>query len=128
MDGLPTTMIVNKALKGYPDCEGFPYHVWVAVEYSSNDELQGLPTPKEERALDAFENALLAAIRKSAGGHYIGQTSWNCLREFNFYVDDPEPVDERLETLAEQQKRAIQYEISEDEAWNRVEYFFDYEA
>lgn len=128
MDGLPSIMIVNKSLKGYPNREEFPYHVWVSVGYRSSDELQGLPTEKEARALDSIEDALLAAVRKSAGGHYIGQTTGNGVREFNFYVDDPEPVDIKLESIGEQQKRPIQYEICEDDAWNRVEYFFDYDS
>jgi len=128
LDGLPTTMIVNKSLKGYPFKAEFPFHVWITVGYRSTDELAGLPTPKEERSLSALEDALLAAVRKAATGQYIGRTSWNGMREFNFYVDEPELVDERLEQWAEQQKRPVQYEITEDGDWQHVEFFFDFES
>ncbi len=127
MDGLPSVMIVNTALKGYAATDDFPYHVCIAMGYKSTEAEQGLPTPKEERTLSSIEDALLAAIRKAAGGHYIGNTSWNGVREFNFYVDDPDTVDERLEKVAEQQHRPVQYEICEDPAWTRVEHYFDYE-
>lgn len=127
MDGLPSLMIVNTALKGYAATDDFPYLVRVAIGYQSNDDCQGLPTPKEERTLSSIEDALLAAIRKGGAGHYIGNTSWNGVREFNFFVDDPDPVDERLEKLAEMQHRPVQYEIVEDPAWSQVEFYFDYE-
>lgn len=127
LDGLPTTMIVNKSLKRYPRREEFPFHVWICVGYRSSDELAGLPTPREERTLAVLEDALLAAIRKAARGHYVGQTTWNGMREFNFFVDEPEAVDESLEQWADRQKRPVQVEIVEDEDWQRVEFFFDYE-
>ncbi|MGE9295350.1 MAG: DUF695 domain-containing protein [Puniceicoccales bacterium] len=128
IDGLPTEMIVNTALKGYDKRGDFPFHVWVAVGYRGTEETAGLPTPKETRSLEALEDTLLAAIRKAGEGHYIGQSSWNGTREFNFYVDDPELTDERLEALATPQKRPIHYEICEDPTWQRVEFFFDYES
>nr|WP_267908162.1 DUF695 domain-containing protein [Cerasicoccus arenae] len=127
MDGLPTVMIVNTALKGYAEADEFPYHVRIAVGYQSNDALLGLPTPKEIRTLESLEDSVLAAVRKAGTGHYIGNTSWNGVREYNFYVDEPEAVDARLEKLAEQQHRPIQYEIQEDPDWERVTFFFDYD-
>lgn len=126
MDGLPSTMMVNRALKNYAMKDEFPFHVWVAVGYQSNDDLRGLPSPKEVRSLESIEDAMLAAVRKAGLGHYIGSTRLNGVCEFNFYVDDPEAVDERLEKLAEAQHRPIQYEICEDAYWERVAYFFDY--
>lgn len=128
MDGLPTEMVVNTALKDYPWMDEFSFHVWVAVEHRSADEFAGLPTPKELSALSNLEDALLAAIRKSGAGHYVGRTAWNGTTEFNFYAEDPEAVDERLEKLAEQQNRPISYEIVSDPAWQRVSFFFDYES
>lgn len=128
MEGLPTTMIVNRALKDYREKADFIFHVWVAVGFQSSDADLGLPTQKEMRALDSLEDALLAAIRKAGEGHYIGNTTWSGTREYHFYVDDPEAVDERLEKLAEAQRRPIQYEISEDEAWDHVAHFYDYTA
>lgn len=127
MDGLPSVMIVNTALKGYAATDDFPYHVWVAMGYNSTEAEQGLPTPKEERTLSSIEDALLAAVRKGSSGHYIGHTSWNGVREFHFYVDDPDEVEERLAKVAEQQHRPVQLEINEDSAWAGVDYFFDYE-
>jgi len=126
IDGLPSEMVVNTALKGYARRDAFPYHACIVAGFRAGDETAGLPGPKEARALDALENALLAAVRKAGQGHYVGQTTWNGSREFNFYVDDPEAVDERLEALASSQGRPIQYEICEDPAWQRVEFFFDY--
>lgn len=124
LDGLPTEMIVNTALKDYAEREDFPFHVWVSIGFQANGS--GLPTDKEARGLETVEDAVLAAVRKAGAGHFIGRTTWNGTREFNFYVEDPEAADERLETLGAGQARPFVYEICEDPAWQRVDFFFDY--
>lgn len=125
LEDLPAVMLVNRSLKGYPFCKEFPWCLRLVVAYRA-DSTSGLPLPKEERALEAFEQNLFGLLRKNVNGHYIGHTSWRGSREFLFYVDEGGEAEDPLEAFADTQKRELEYALEEDARWTHATHYFDY--
>ena len=127
IDGLPSAMVVNTALKKYPYAADYPWNLRVSALFKA-EKTSGHPTEAEEKVLAGFEKSLFAAVKKAGTLHLLGHTSWSGSREWNFYLDDPAVVDAALAKWlnAQPEWRHVEYEIAADSGWRNVEYYFDY--
>lgn len=122
---MPAVMVVNRSLKGYAFRKEFPWCLRLVVAYRANTE-NGLPLPKEERVLEAFEQNLFGLLKKHVNGHYVGHTDWSGTREFVFHVDEGSEAEDPLNEFAERQKRELEFALGNDPRWELSTHYFDY--
>lgn len=126
IDGIYSTMLVNRALKNLSGRDTYAFHLRVFAAYTPTGP-RHLPSAAEVAQLDSIESALLDKVGTVTAAVYVGHTTWNGGREFNFYVEDPHAVDSVLDATLGKAPLPVEAEIVEDPDWLRVDFFFNYD-
>lgn len=125
IDGIYSAMQVNTDLKHFRERDAHPFHLRVHAAYEPTGP-RHVPHVSDLEKLDSLESKLIKAIGHASPAVYVGHTTWNGGREFNFYVEDPEAASKALDKALEGTLLAVEAEIVEDHDWLRVDFFFDY--
>jgi hypothetical protein len=116
----------NMAYKTYDKKAKYPWCLKIAIGLDLDNLFEsGLPKNEESAIANKLEDDLLAEIQKITTAHYIGHLFNDTFLDVYIYLDDPEKVNNYLQTQTNKEGliRGFGYEINEDPKWTTVEGF-----
>ena len=87
-DGKPLVAAIDMAYADFSYKDQYPWFLSISIPLNSK-ERSGLPTSKENKELDIFEDAAEKRVKEISKCVFIGRVTWNGHRELLYYVSDP---------------------------------------
>ena len=120
IDGLPSLLILNKALDYYEFTPKFPYLLQLTLTLKDVGE-NGLPYGNVDE-LYLIENIIYQEIFQEKNGHFIATKTYNGKREMFYYAKTKESIEKALDMLPiEYDSCDVQYSVDYDPFWVRVD-------
>lgn len=115
----PAVVVVNSALRIFPQRHLFPWHLKIVITCRELAE-QGMPTSGENQLLYSIEDTISAEILSGRNGVFLARITCGGTRELLFRICDPKVAHGQLQALvsAEPALREWQYTLEEDVNWH----------
>jgi len=120
VEGLPTLLVINNALKYYEFTKAFPYLFRLRLHLNNAGE-NGLPQGNTDE-IYGVEDVIYNELYKQERGHFLATETYNGERELFYYVDSIESVKNALAKLPENLESCeLSHELDFDPFWVMTE-------
>jgi len=120
VEGLPTLLVINNALKYYEFTKAFPYLFRLRLHLNNAGE-NGLPQGNTDE-IYGVEDVIYNELYKQERGHFLATETYNGERELFYYVDSIESVKNALAKLPEKLESCeLSHELDFDPFWVMTE-------
>jgi hypothetical protein len=100
--------------------KGWPHLILVGWSYEADDD-SGMPPKKEDRQMEAFEDAVGAAVEASGAGVLAASLTGGGVREWRFYTLGPDAFMDALNTaLDKHPEYPLEFDAFDDPEWNAL--------
>jgi hypothetical protein len=126
----PGVALVNRALAQFEPREVFAWHLSIMIRVKEQIG-QGMPSEKEVKVLEAFEDSLAPQLgmtnTTSPNGLPLARITWNGTREVIFRIHDPQAANHALLEIIRNKShpRPFDYRMDNDPAWLKAKWHLD---
>jgi hypothetical protein len=126
-NGTPAVIVVNTSLRKFKPKDVFGWSCSLVIQYKDLAE-NGMPTSEESEFVYQYLEGLSKQIigdPSHPNALYLARVTWNGTCEVIWQVNNPEPVNEFLKGIIENESypREFDYKMEYDAKWDNVSWF-----